>query len=213
MSLHIPKTAGTTLYECWKETSLRVSPKLKRRDIEPLLNEKDGLNSLLVYDVIHGHFFWNEVREWVSNHDIEVVSFLRHPVERVISNYRFFMDGLEDPQRNPVQYRLNKHRKGESLEDYATRDENRNRLVKHLDFEGLELCRFVGFVEFLNEDIASLMKDLGVRMTEVRALNRSRFKFEVSDEVKELVRELNEDDMKLYLKAISQSVHHDLYEE
>lgn len=205
LSIHIPKTAGTSFHDILVQVyGEAVSASLKRRDV--LANERDSPGGRLRFDtglrVIHGHFKFREIAHLRVPGETRLICWLRHPVLRVVSNWHFFQDGLRHPQRNPEQFRQNAHRQGESLLTYAREEENRNRISDFLAGATLEDFFFIGIQEHFEEDIQRLGGMLGWPEVQVRDLNKnSRVSEPSSAEWAEISR-LNSDDLVWYEQAL-----------
>jgi hypothetical protein len=89
ISIHIPKTAGTTVADVFSRCfNRRVlfdyetydKPQIVNREVR---NNVDFIRSY--FDVIHGHFYaWKYLDVFP---DAKFIATIRHPVERVISQY------------------------------------------------------------------------------------------------------------------------------
>src|SRR5579875_2500135 len=134
---HIPKTAGTTFIECLEaafpaEERFIVSnkPGEYERDFEQLMRMPKSERRKL--RVIAGHFL--EMFRLVEP-EARYISIVRDPIQRVISEYRHFLD---DPNTNPwARKQFGDHI---SLQDYAYHASEPNRLAKILlsaNYEGL----------------------------------------------------------------------------
>jgi hypothetical protein len=195
ISIHIPKTAGTSFYHILRQVygdSLSIS--YKRRDIKgqaPFFDQSE---------VIHGHFLYEEVASLHLQSQAQVICWLRHPVERVISNYHFFIQGLQSPDRNPEQYELNKHRISESLLTYAQRKENRNRMHKFLQGISLKDMFFIGFVEQFETDINQIAKMLNWPKVSIPVMNKGK-SIVTDPHIRQQILTLNHLDWELYQQA------------
>ena len=199
ISVHIPKTGGTSFYKVLAANyGQQLSPSLRRVDVQAAQKQYGGIIESLGQEVkvLHGHFYVGELG--LSS---KVITFLRHPVDRVISNYHFFIAGLENPERNPANYTLNKHRKGESLLEYARRPENQNVMSKFLTGIDLEQLFFVGFLERFEDDVQTLGQLLDWSTVEVPKLNQGQQQPDVSEDIRAKLTELNGEDMALYEAA------------
>lgn len=159
ISIHIPKTAGTSFYQVLMQVyGNRLSSSLKRRDIKSLMNAHSDLASAFSIDtrIIHAHVYYKEVEKLHLKYKSKVICWLRNPTARVISNYNFFMHGLHNPMKNKDTYELNKHRTNETLLTYAQREENRNRMSKFLNGIELEELFFFGILESFAQDVNQL---------------------------------------------------------
>ncbi len=206
--IHIPKTAGTSLLNVFqKKYSSNEICTIKRKE----LNEnsiKD--NSEIIknhisneHKILHGHLYYKEIDTVLKlNTDVKIITFLRNPVDRVISNYLFFKQRI-------IEGKVNKNelsRKNETLMEYARLEESKNRQSKFLDGLNLEIIYFLGIMESFSEDIKTLCKGLDINLTEIPELNKNNH-FETSDlkvtevEVQE-IKSLNQKDLILYQNAL-----------
>ncbi|GGE00751.1 sulfotransferase family 2 domain-containing protein [Planktosalinus lacus] len=206
--IHIPKTAGTSLLNVFqKKYSSNEICTIKRKE----LNEnsiKD--NSEIIknhisneHKILHGHLYFKEIDTVLKmNTDVKIITFLRSPVDRVISNYLFFKQRI-------IEGKVNKNelsRKNETLMEYARLEESKNRQSKFLDGLNLENIYFLGIMESFSEDIKTLCKGLDINLTEIPELNKNNH-FETSDlkvteaEVQE-IKSLNQKDLILYQNAL-----------
>jgi len=210
ISIHVPKTAGTSFYKSLRDVyGSGVARPFRRGNYRRTIERFGSLEDSLTGDktVVHGHLYYSEVGELQQKHDAKVIAWLRNPVDRLISNYRFFKAGLVVPYRNLKNYELNKHRKDESLETYARMEENRNVMSKFLSGIDVDDLYFVGIQEHYAEDLEQLGKRLGWPAVEVVHLN----KYELNEqdlkqdktEIRRLIAELNQDDIALYEKAVA----------
>lgn len=108
VSIHIPKTAGTALAKLFDDTSLRRIMYdygtewdiISVRTCPPEVREhRDFIRSYFRY--LHGHFHYLKYVDVFP--DEPVIAMVRHPVERVISQYRHI---LRSGDRNIRQHKL-----------------------------------------------------------------------------------------------------------
>jgi hypothetical protein len=207
ISIHIPKTAGTSFRNILKgvygeKAVARVDIPLA---VEAASHERRAAPSLgRGIRVLHGHFRYHDLAEhYRLDHDIPVITWLRDPVERVISNYfylqKILRDILREEKRNTAI--LNKMEK--SLLEYARAEIARNRMSKFLDGKQLRDFLFVGIVEYFPQDLTRLSALLGWKKARALEQNSSREqKTSVSDEVRAEILKLNERDADLYKEAL-----------
>lgn len=212
ISLHVPKTGGTSFHRSLREAyGEDVTDPLKRRDVERMTTQYADFDEALPSNIraIHGHLNYAEVAELHRRHEARIICWLREPVARVISNHRFFLAGLADPDRNRAVYEVNKHRAGEDLLTYAKQEENRN--VMHKMLAGLELADydFVGLLEHYDDDLARLATLLGWEGTEAHHLNQGADagtktvdKAGITEDLRRQLLDLNADDAVLYQTAL-----------
>ena len=157
LSIHIPKTAGTSLFELIKiNYGNEACKEYKREDVYELQKKNKNLIDDLSNKIkaVHGHLYFKETLEIVKKEKPKIITWFRDPIDRVISDYAFFIKRLhDDPSTfNEAEF-INQHRRNESLLTFASVEENRNCMVQFID--GLELrdLFFFGFVETIENDI------------------------------------------------------------
>lgn len=210
ISLHIPKTAGTSFYHMLRQqygdkNTVRLdvgTAKGKRINMLPMDEAYIGKKP----KVVHGHFTKADLYDSLPlSEDIPIITWLRDPVERVISNYYYLgkiLDGIVNEKSRDVNI-LSKMQK--SLTEYAQLEQCRNRLSKFLDGLQLKDLAFVGIVEHFDEDSARLAKMMGWKNTQALSVNRtgSSHKRDVDPELRKLIAEWNSEDIALYQKVLS----------
>ncbi|MCB0704755.1 MAG: sulfotransferase family 2 domain-containing protein [Saprospiraceae bacterium] len=196
ISIHIPKTGGTSFYRVLQQVyGATLSISYKRKDL-PHFPESIPAG----IKVLHGHFRYKEVQTLHETGQTKMICWLRDPAQRVYSNYRFFIEGLKNPDRNPKQYELNKHRIGESLIEYASLSENQNRMAEFLEGLPLEKFFFIGFLESFESDLHRLGEKLNWPKTNLPKLNQQPRAILSQEEETKLL-ELNRADVALFRQA------------
>jgi hypothetical protein len=161
ISIHIPKTAGRTfrdiLYQVYGTEQFAYFHRTNYTDLKNLSRKEQFLQQLSPNQkIIHGHFRFPEIQHIYQKNNCKLITWLREPVERVISNYCFFKRRILE---NPNDENLQK-RKHETLMEYAKLEECRNLMCQFLQGVELEHFFFIGFVESYDEDIQKLSKML-----------------------------------------------------
>lgn len=206
ISIHIPKTAGRSFLAILNSVyGSSIIAHYERKNyadlpIAPVTRFKSQLNDSI--KVIHGHFKFMDVSEIKDHHSSKVITWLRDPVERVISNYGFFMKRISlAPDDTELQARKN-----ESLLDYARLEESKNRMSKFT--EGLDINQFffIGLTENFDSDIHELGRKLSWKFFNVPRLNdNGEFKSAlptVSTETRKIIEDLNGEDIELYRRVV-----------
>ncbi|WP_187271157.1 sulfotransferase family 2 domain-containing protein [Neolewinella aurantiaca] len=209
VSVHIPKTAGTSFRKSLKtaygeEEVVRLDINLKNRRAR--LNEEEYEEDFLPngIQVVHGHFSPAVILEqFPETSGVDFITWVRHPVERVISNY-FYLEKRLKEELDEAGKGLNILSKMQrSLLEYARDEINRNRQHKFLEGMLLEDFKFVGVQEHYTDDLAELGLRLGWKEVKETAVNiTAREKPAVSDETRAEIARLNERDMALYEQAL-----------
>ncbi len=208
ISLHIPKTAGTSFRNILK--SVYGEEQVVRFDInekgEVRLNEEIySKNILPSVKVIHGHFIYNTLTEkFALPENFKIITWVRDPVKRVISNYFYLESRLRQilDEENKNLNILSKLQR--SLIEYARADLNRNRQAKFLNGRPLKSFDFVGIQEFFDMEVSRLSnvlkwkKNPEVLFHNLTPLRDSNIDPDLLNEI----RELNMEDVKIYNEAL-----------
>ena len=184
--LHIPKTAGRTLAHHIAGqypgdavvTASRAQLSMQRRSLGDLIDENTR--------VIMGHLFFREVEEFLDR-KTRVITFLREPVERILSHYDYIVASEIPRQREEYPLRLIARRmrvvhrsvsgswprflaqlvlhpgqfvEPPTLEDWIELPGSRNRMCRYLEGCPLERLWFVGFQERFADDVRVLASRL-----------------------------------------------------
>lgn len=208
ISIHIPKTAGTSFYHILRQVyGGHLSISYKRRDFKKAVETYGSFEKSLTNEikVLHGHFHYSEIRDLHRSQQPKIICWLRDPVDRVVSNYRFFIDGLNNPDRNPRNYTLNKHRLNETLDTYASLPENQNRMSTFLKGIQPEDLFFVGLLETFETDLKLLGQKLNWPTIQVPQLNTANQpKIDIPESTIRKIKTWNYKDQQLYEKIIKQ---------
>ena len=205
ISIHIPKTAGTSFRNILKD--VYGDQNVVRLDIpnNVELNKKkfEGRSLDPEIKVIHGHFSYKRLTEaFEIPEDIPVITWLRDPATRVISNY-YYLDMILRKELDEERKGLNILLKMEkSLLEYASTKVNRNRIWKFMKGIAIEDLFFVGLTEHYEEDLEYLGKKLGWKRHRVFKHNPTAKKPEVDQETIDRIKELNSEDYKIYNRAL-----------
>ncbi len=199
--IHIPKTGGTTL-DCaitgtkWMTAKdpfyyRHIDNKTKRSNSGDIFNEANFL----------------KYREY------QIYTMLRHPIDKVVSEYFFVRDRkeffglLKKKPRNLKEYVLNKQSQNATVNfliggrwypDKGATKSDLNRVIKMMD----DLDVSVGIFEEYNKSLSFYEERLGVKFPKkinVKRVTLNRPKVsEISEEMKQLIIENNPLDMALY---------------
>ena len=207
ISLHIPKTAGTSFRHVLK--SVYGKDAVIRLDIRhgnvEVNSHKYNSDELPSAKVLHGHFVYNDlIEKFEINQNIKKITWLRHPVQRVLSNY-YYLESRLKTILNEEDRGLNILKKMQrTLLEYASDDKNRNRQTKFLTGITLNQLDFVGLTENFNSDLAEAAQVLGwPKIPKPLQINKTLFKKgSIPVELYNEISDLNSDDMKLYNSAL-----------
>ena len=198
LSIHIPKTAGTTfrelLQEYYGDRLCFFYGALKNPACEPIaalpINTK----------CLHGHFYIEDYRAALPQ--AKCIAWIRDPVERVVSEYAHLKRQPADG--NPLGQLI---AQGFSLLDFAHHPEARNIQTKTI--RSLHNFDFVGIAENFDAELARLYFITGV---ELRSGHKSNInpdkigpRYLLEDRARALLAKLNNEDEELYRLAQEQA--------
>ncbi len=203
ISVHIPKTAGTSL----RNMMLQHYGSDKVCTHYPDSSEVDGTREITdKTKVIHGHFLIEEYLELypeIATDQVKKIAWLRHPVTRLMSHYFY-------NKKYPFSIRQDMNKL--SLLDYAQLPWKQNEMYKYLAGVALEDYYFIGIQEFFAEDLRELQTLMGWHNINTNIRDNSS----VSEQYYHLIKEtlsqpkvlaeiisLNAEDMDLYEQALS----------
>ena len=202
ISVHIPKTAGTSL----RNMILQHYGSDRVCTHYPDSPEVDGTKELTdSTKVIHGHFFIREYLERypeIASDRVKKIAWLRHPVTRVMSHYFY-------NKKYPFSIRQDMTKL--SLLDYAKLPWKQNEMSKHLEGVALEDYYFIGIQEFFAEDLRELQTLMGWHDLQTNIRDNSSMSEQYYQLIKETLSQpkileqiisLNAEDMELYEQAL-----------
>lgn len=208
VSIHIPKTAGTSFRNTLKE--VYQAEKVIRLDIN-LLDEVIHIDEQLwrkkklasEVEVAHGHFSPFLFEKLFRTSPTPFITWLRHPVERVISNFYYLEKRLQEEldEKSKGLNILSKMQR--TLMEYAADPLNQNRMAKFLHGKPLDDFAFVGIQEHYLEDLHYLGKQLGWQQIPHFQHNTTGKARIVSALQREEIARLNQEDMALYQAALA----------
>jgi hypothetical protein len=154
ISIHIPKTAGTTLAYIFDYGSgRRIMYDYKDDYSNATMDDPDWwqVHKPFIerqFDFVHGHFFYSKYADLFPDADYLVC--LRHPVERIISQFNHV---VAEANPHDWQYRtIVEH--ALDVGDYAAFDGVRDAQARHLEGRAIEDYEFV----FLSETLSLSLK-------------------------------------------------------
>lgn len=208
LSLHIPKTAGTSFRNILKEVygeKAVVRFDINNKGVVRLNQEFYTKKKLPDSRVIHGHFTYRDINtQFDLPKDIQKITWLRNPVDRVISNY-FYLESRLKTLLNEEQNNLNILSKMQrSLIEYARDEINRNRQSNFLSGITLEEFDFVGIQEDFENDLIEISKVLNwEKLPNILHQNKTPIKKNnLNIEIIKEIEWLNQNDMELYKNAL-----------
>ncbi len=208
VSIHIPKTAGTSFRNFLKEiygqeNAVRFDINITTKGIDLENNEFTQNKLPRNIKVIHGHFYYTDLIEQVDlKENTPVITWLREPSERVISNYYYLEKRLKEElgEEKKELNILSKMQK--SLIEYARNEISRNRMSKFLNGLPLGSMFFVGIYEHYEKDMQDLAKMLNIKNYPVFQHNITGIKRQVDSGILEEIKQLNTKDYDIYNKGL-----------
>ena len=159
ISIHIPKTGGRSFHEVLKQVyGKTLDQRFEKHHFFPKSDKQETAAVDLPEGIsgIHGHLHISQVLHIINTDNPRVITWVRDPVDRVISNYYYFMKRIREGDTTAKQ-------KGKalfSLLDYASQPRRQNRMTAILS--GIELIDF--FFIGIMENFASDLKILSRKM-------------------------------------------------
>lgn len=211
ISIHIPKCAGTSFRNILKmvygdEAVIRLDIDLQFRVLKINEQEFKGRKLNKRVKVVHGHFAYPLLKDrFELEQDVPMITWIRHPVDRVISNYYYLEKRLKE-ELNEKRKGLNILRKMQrTLMEYAADEYNQNRISKFLQGVELNQFGFVGVQEFYEEDLALMAKQFSWPSYEFLHVNKTGggYKDQVSEEQRMQIAMWNDQDMAIYKEALA----------
>jgi hypothetical protein len=214
ISLHIPKTAGSSFREAlqqhfgerllldYADKPLQV---LAAGPTSPsLIADPVAAASLRGIDCVHGHFFLSKYLELCNALPIKLVTWLRDPIQRVCSHYYYWK---QDPGDQPVtDLRRRMLAEDWDLGTFALCPELRDICVRFMCHAPPEAFAFLGLTEFYEEDLEDFSRHILQAPLKYFRLNdgprRSSQSYELPAGLRQEIEAFHAKDMALYRRAL-----------
>lgn len=203
LCIHIPKTAGRTFRQALK--SQYGEHGVLTLDHQYLKKRGETLADYPVqdYPVVHGHLPFDHLHPYAGQ-DTKWITWLRHPVDRVLSNYYFYCtNGYVTRKKQDPDLQLM------SLEAYIYRPKKRNVMTRFMGQLTPGDCFFTGLQEYYTDDLRTLAQKLGWQLSEdhyrMRVnVNTSKPNLQapLTESLRKEIALLNTEDMALYKEAM-----------
>ena len=227
--VHLPKCAGTSLLQTFSQIGRRRFAVVAENDlksqafdsvIQQMAEHKIAANRL---DLIMGRDAYYGVQS-ISNREPYFFTFIREPIERFLSQYRYYTDCASDPAHHAHEMavqRLEQDGQRLSLHEFAESGRGDNFLCKVLgsiapsrknhDYfwnvnedealpaakEMIQEMSFIGFVDDIEQDTAFICKQLKLK-PKLPKINRSFAKLNINESTRQLIQHNNDLDIQLY---------------
>lgn len=194
VSLHIPKTAGTSLFMAFRN---HFGPRLYNYNRNPELLAQVGAAAIRAqFDIVHGHI---NLADFAGHLDgATLITFLRDPVQRVVSSYLYHTR----PQTTGA---LADRVRGENmtLEDFAHLPSQQDLQFRMTRPVPLDRFDYIGLSERLDTSWDQLSAVLGFEIRQETAENANPGKnvkdsYDLPAATTQLIRGLNPRDIALY---------------
>lgn len=214
VSLHMPKVGGNSflvalkevfsgrVYEDYGDMSDLQRYFMRELSFEEVLSDASKVSDVQSVDCVHGHFLAAkyDTPEYDCAH---FVTWLRDPVDRLVSHYNFFIRSYVEETAGPLFKRIIKEEW--SLEDFCFSNEYRNIYTQYLRNFPVRRFSFVGVLEFYNEDLEYFSsKFLGAPATPflINAGRNSCEKYKIDPGLRRAIEEFHALDVDLYRAAL-----------
>jgi len=209
ISIHIPKAAGTSFELTLKDVyganavfRINNTVRFRKTAMYEAIKQKGVPQHI---KVIHGHSNYDQLKSIINlPENIPVITWLRDPVERTISNFNFrkrlLHEDLKEANVKDKTYRNLRDFERNILE-YCSKDDQNNRMSHHLKGVHLEQLLFVGIVEHYTQDLAHLAKLLHWENFQEYKVNISA-KHKVDTKIRKIIKRYNKVDYNLYKQAL-----------
>ena len=196
--LHIHKTGGKSISAALKqefgESFCRINRSYLQRNDEQRV-EMGMRNFTSQTKVLSGHLRYEDFAH-LLNPDTKVITWLREPVDRVISHYHWNRQRMKDG-KGDFDLEMD-------LIEFASTRAGSNWMSFMLEGLSLEDLYYVGFLESMEEDFARLARSQGWKNANVPHLNQGRERTKLdpaSQEERSIIKAHNSQDLDLYQKA------------
>lgn len=206
ISIHIPKTGGTsfrnTLQDIYGKEAVQLCYGHKKEGSKIKINPESR--------VLHGHISIREYDQLVENYptisSVPLITWVRNPIERVISNYYYYLDAVSsylEPSKEKypgLQKRITR-----SLLEFARQPVNRNVQSRHIKIEWMKSkqLRFIGIMEQYDEDLNEMKEIFGWDTPRSYKHNETKNKYEVAPDIRSKIESLNGLDLELFHLTVS----------
>ena len=215
ISLHMPKTAGNSFLQALEskfgEGLRRDYSDMSRiqqylaGDLSPL--EIAGCR-LIEFDTpprcVHGHFLPAKFLSSQGKYEMNFITWLRDPVERLLSHYYFFRRSYDPKTAGPLFRKIIEE--NWSLERFCFSEEYKNLYSKYLWNFPYDRFDFVGLTEFYEDDLRYFSERFLKTKLEAHKLNcavdAQAGRYEVETSFRREVEDFHSEDVALYKRAL-----------
>ena len=217
ISVHMPKAAGTSclylfeeiygdkLLKDYDDKILHKSINIKRKyALLSLLKNRLNISMYSKIDCIHGHFMPIKYR-FIFPKRAFFLTWLRHPVQRLISHYYYWMRETSFSEDETLRRRV--VHEGWSLERFCLSEELRDIYSRFLWGFPLRRFNFIGITEFFNEDMKFFSEEIFGSDVKIKPINlnpdRDEKTYAIDDTFNKEIENFHKKDMALYEEALA----------
>jgi tetratricopeptide (TPR) repeat protein len=207
ISVHVPKTAGTTFQGILNQVYGEENIYYDYRQPRPIKNDPSEITPQI--KVIHGHF---SIKEYdVFFPEAKQIIWLRNPIHMVISLYFYWLYvplgnlyNYQEIVRNVKNFKI-------ELDEFVEQPDARNLICQYIIGTNIEDFDFVGLQEFFHADLAELQTMLqwsGFRILDQNYNPNPKYQESLENifSNKELLEKLiknNQEDIEVYQEALN----------
>lgn len=213
ISVHLPKTAGTSFAAALEHhfgakllrdyVDLPINTPQYDRNRKALQNSLcNAEKELRDTECIHGHFLPVKYLLLSNKRKISFVTWMRNPVERVLSHYHFWKRSFSPETAPPLHKRVIEEKW--SLERFCLGAELKNIYFQFLYGFPLEYFSFVGISEFYDDDFAFFAEHYLESFIEPKKLNVGNEVggHQIEESLRNEIEQFHSKDMELYQRAL-----------
>lgn len=214
VSVHLPKTAGVSFLAALRQG---IPSGVQRDYGDAPINTpvperiaaafRSGLSNiardLSGIRCIHGHFLPVKYLPLAAiRGNVEFVTWMRHPVDRVVSHYGYWMRNYDPLTSHPFHRRVVEEEW--SLEKFCLSTEMRNLYGQFLFAFPLENFQFIGITEHYGEDLADFSQRYFGADVAAERLNTAPTDItsQIAPELRRDIEQFHSGDMDLYARAL-----------
>jgi hypothetical protein len=214
ISLHLPKTAGTSFAASLEQhfgtkllkdyADLPINtPQYERNKAALKASLCIAENNFPGIECIHGHFLPIKYLLLANKREVRFVTWMRNPVERVLSHY-FFWKRSYDPKTAPSLQRK-VIEEDWSIERFCFGPEVRDLYWQFLWGFPIEYIDFIGVTEFYGDDLEYFARHYLQTPIELKRLNagdKREGSYQIDVSLRKRIESFHARDMDLYQRAL-----------
>jgi hypothetical protein len=160
-------------------------------------------NLVAKYDCIHGHYLPVKYQHLANTHNAKFITWLRDPVERVLSHYYYWKQN-KNPPVNMKLHHLMLHENWD-IQRFCLGPELQNIYTQFLYKFPISRFDFIGITEFYDEDHQEFMQRFSNKKAKPLRLNIGRkegTKYDIDTNFRDQIMKHHAEDIALYHTAL-----------